>query len=459
MPKQRPVNNTASFHFLTPVWGKDFVTRYVNIFLPAQLPNLHNFSGSVYKIITRPEDAAIIRSSDAFKKLSSIMEPQLIFGLEDTSNNYRRMSHGYEIGMRGAPSLTPFVFLTPDSIWSLGSFDKLKELLTRGYNAVLVPGFRVTLESFLNDFRAYPDGISGRQLCMMAEKHMHNQFRSFIWGEKFHNIHPAAIYWRVTGGFVARHFVLHPLMVRAAKPIDAMAHTLDYDMATCIRRSEIYICTDSDEIFGIDAALKNHCRWSIKPGPVTEEDILVWFAGGWPNKFHRWLGEHTLYIHSGDIGESHRNAARESSQCIKRIYKRMALSVFFHSPWKETKKFIRSAPRKCGVFLFHKTLNFARRRKSFQFLSQKLRNLLRREAMYVLQPELDKIRAELDLIKRECAIMRDDQHPGLAHETAQHRVELEINPNTNAVRKVRSTAKQNPAARRSPNVVAANDGE
>ena len=337
---------------MTPVWGPSFTRRYADIFLPAQLPNLGNFGNSIYKIITTIEDAAIIRGCQAFHELCSMMEVRVLFGLRSTFNNYRQMSQGYEIGMRDAPLGTPFVYLTPDSVWSLGSFDRLRQLASQGYRAVIIPGLRVNMEGFLKEAMAYPKGMTGRELCAVAERHIHQQFRSFMYGQELHNAHPAAIYWQVDGGLVARHFVLHPLMVHPRKAINMVEYTLDYNVATCVDRSETFVCTDSDDILGVDVALEAHCGEEIRPGPLTDEAIIAWFQGGWPTKFHKWLGSHTLFIHSKDIGPEHFRTAHEADHCVTRIYHRLSLGSFFRSPLKAGRILSRTAYVRLRNFLW-----------------------------------------------------------------------------------------------------------
>jgi hypothetical protein len=295
------------FQFLVPLWGEAFTKRYAELFLPAQLPNLTGFPRDVYKIITTPESERVIRNCEAYRDLASMMEVQFL-PVGASSDNYRRMSMAYEIGMQGAGPDTSFVFLTPDSVWSLGSFDVLKRLVNSGYRAVMVSGPRANLEGFVPEFLSMGglNGTTAPNLSRLLETHLHRSFQSFMLGQSSHNTHPAALYWGVDGGLVARHFVQHPILVRPRKIIRSVEETIDYNVATFVPRSEVYVCTDSDEILGVDIGQLDSYQGNVRPGPLTDEHVVSWLQSEWPTRFHKWLGRHTIYFHSKDIGPQQR---------------------------------------------------------------------------------------------------------------------------------------------------------
>jgi hypothetical protein len=258
------------------------------------------------------------------------------------------MSSGYELGMRDAAPDTSFVFLTPDSVWSSGSFDALKRLVTNGYRAVMVSGPRVNLEGFVPEFIANGgmNGITARRLSWLLEKHLHKSFRAFMFGQPFHNTHPAALYWQVEGGLVARHFVQHPLLVRPRKPVRVVEETIDYNIAAFVRRSEVYVCRDSDEILGVDLGEQDSYQGIVRRGPLSDEHVVNWLQSEWPTRFHKWLGRHTIHFHSEDIGPQHLAAALEAEATVRRIYRRIPPLGFIYTPRSTVRGMLMSAPTK-----------------------------------------------------------------------------------------------------------------
>jgi hypothetical protein len=343
-----------NFHFLTPIWGKDFTERYIEIFLPAQIENLQAFRDSVYKIVTTPESEEKIKQSTALARLSQTIKVQFL-PLGDSSTDYGRMSVGYEIGMHDSPPDTAFFYLTPDSIWSRGSFERCRDLAAAGYRAVMVSGPRVSLEDFIADFGTRTS-IDGRELAELSERHVHKIIRSFMHGQRFHNSHPAALYWEVAGGLVARHFVYHPLLVRPRKPVEVVRETLDYEIGALVPRRKIYVCTDSDDIFGVDVALRDYDQGAIRPGPLSEDHVVEWLLSDWPTAFHRWLGRHTVFVHSKPIGPDHLSAARMAEETLRRIYRRVPPLGFAYAPLATLKGIGRAPTNKARPSWYRKLL-------------------------------------------------------------------------------------------------------
>lgn len=313
---------TNRFHFLTPVWGDEFVSRYVDFFLPAQINNL--LPGMIYKIITTESGEREIRSSKAFRALKEIM--QVIFlRIPDISCSYTRMSVGYEIGMGGVDDDATFVFLTPDSIWSSGSFNAMRAIIDCGYRAVMIPGPRANIEGFVPEYLARCDKmmrLDSRTMSALFMEHMHRIIKSCMFDQGFHNTHPAALYWKSDRGYVARHFVYHPLAVRPRAPIARIRATIDYDLApSCVKESDIYLVTDSDEILGIDLAASTYDQGTIEAGDLDVGHVIKWFENGWPTAFHGRLGMSRVFIHADDLGkqyEKHIAASNEVAGHIRR---------------------------------------------------------------------------------------------------------------------------------------------
>jgi hypothetical protein len=238
------------------------------------------------------------------------MRVQFLYFRDDDQHNYFKMSRAYEIGMTAQDvyaGQTAFIFLTPDSIWSRGSFSRLILLAERGIRAVMVFGHRVSLESFVPAFRACCDKeglINSRVLAQLALDHQHKITKSFMLKQDVHNIHPAALIWRADKGLVCRAFVFHPLMLLPKKAITKVEESIDYNLVpNSVSRKDIYVVEDSDEILGVDVAEVQYDQASIQNGPLLPYHVLQWFVRGWPTDFHKWLGKHTVVTHADDLGK------------------------------------------------------------------------------------------------------------------------------------------------------------
>jgi hypothetical protein len=325
------------FHFITPVWGERFTERYLQIFLPAQLHNLAQVrSASIYKIVTDRPD--IIRQSDAFERLSAIMPVQFLPLPLPQGHAYVGMTQAYRAAL-GAEDIS-YVFLTPDSIWSDGSFAALERLVARGYRAVMVSGPRVAAEPFLSDFGARRS-ISARELAQLTVRHTHRIIEACMFCRGFHNTHPAAIYWRTPDCLIARHYVHHPLLLRPSAPITEMHNTLDFDLVPShVAEREIHVCCDSDEILGVDVAPSSYDQGTFAEGDLSDEHVITWFERGWPTSFHARLARHTIYVHSGDLGLRHFCIGLMAGIVIHRIALKMRMRRYGALAKRATRQFV-----------------------------------------------------------------------------------------------------------------------
>jgi len=209
-------------------------------------------------------------------------------------------------------------------------------------------GPRVDWQSFAPEFVSMGamKGIGARSLAKLLEKHLHLSMRSFMMSGSIFNTHPACLYWEVEAGFVARHFVMHPIAVRPRRPIRTVEETLDYNLATYVRRSEVYVCTDSDEFLGIDVALRDANMKHVHAGSLEDEQIAIWLQSEWPTRFHKWLGRHTVYFHSNGIGPDHLRAAAEAEATIRRLYRQIPPLGFIYSPRDTLKRMLDPTPLK-----------------------------------------------------------------------------------------------------------------
>jgi len=263
----------SNFCFMVPVWGEEYTALFADICLPLLLTagNLRYFSddrSAIFIIATTYRDGEVLKKSRAFKRLISIIRVKLILidGLVDFDNVHRAMSEAYLMAMRSEeiiPGVTNFIFLTPDSFWSDGSFARLYELSQKGYKAVMVLGLRIKSESgqpyLAKIIREKEDNptIENTELTAFVLQQLHAMGEAHDWLSKegFLNSYPSQIYWKFGQDFMVAHcFHLHPLMVRSPKTFIKIDTTIDGDFLAKIKypTNSYYIVQNSSEMIGVE---------------------------------------------------------------------------------------------------------------------------------------------------------------------------------------------------------------
>ena len=236
------------FHYIVPVWGHAFSKLFAEICLPMLLtpgnlrsPKQHALDRFV--IATTAQDWAYMQTTPAMQTLMALMEvmPVLVDGKIDISNPHAAMSECYAVAMANNAVVaghTHFVFLTPDSIWSEGAFERLRELADEKYKVVMVCGLRVNQEGMsavLADWlHEHPDNpaMSNSQMTNLMFDHMHQLSRAHNFlSDQFLNQWPSHIYWinDQERQIIAHCFHMHPLMVLAPKRTAKIGNTIDGD--------------------------------------------------------------------------------------------------------------------------------------------------------------------------------------------------------------------------------------
>lgn len=277
MKNPGPAANSASteqshFMFVVPVWGEQYTELFCEVCLPLILTdnNLGFFRGdstAKFVIATTFKDSATLRRSSAFQALEQIMTVRLILidGLVDLRNPHGAMSDCYRFAMElpeVMPSKTSFIFLTPDSFWSDGSFRRLYELKQDGYKVVMVLGLRVCLEkarpALMNIIRQRRNLRSDAEtLVRLALQNLHPMSKAHNWFSDagFLNVWPSHIYWMLgKESLMAHGFHLHPLMVRAPRRRVRIGTTIDGEFLARLPypKRSFYVVQDSNEITGLE---------------------------------------------------------------------------------------------------------------------------------------------------------------------------------------------------------------
>tara|TARA_R110002072_G_scaffold51608_1_gene138376 strand:- start:6501 stop:8741 length:2241 start_codon:yes stop_codon:yes gene_type:complete len=218
------------------------------------------------------------------------------------------------------------VVLTPDAIWTDGSFSSARRHALAGKRALVMCSVRVSSPEFLPLYRAMLDAgtPNPRDVVGLALRNLHPISEALFWKRRGFSNHPSHLYWRVgEGELLARCFHMHPLMINPARVEAALAGSIDEDFVSqaCLGMEDVHVITDSDEGAAFDLA---------DPGqPTGTEDaprrganpfrVALW-AQLHADPFHREYVRRHVRLHAGPVDPARWAAAeRASDQVVGKI--------------------------------------------------------------------------------------------------------------------------------------------
>ncbi len=323
-----------TFHFITVVWGDAYTDLFLDVVMPTQLSpgNLGAFAdkSAIYKIYTTSKDAAKICASDIFHQLKERISVEVITDDEaDLSKGFQVMIDFHNRAIQEADRCSAtLIFLTPDSIWSDGTFLRLWELATAGKRVVLSTGTRLTKETFVPDFlqqfrphQEYSVTLPPRVLVNAALPHLHPTTKSLFLNDRCSNSWPSLLYWHAPdGGILARCFHLHPIMINPLVKgvIPKSSVDDDYIAAVCPNADDFYVIEDSDEIIGFEISSQHHLVGEMVPSEPTALQIAVW-AYYFANDRHQEFVNHRILIHDGNLSPQWQKTIHQSDEFLRSI--------------------------------------------------------------------------------------------------------------------------------------------
>lgn len=307
------IRRPSGYHFVTPVWGGAYTKLYVDVVIPAQLapgnlPCFRDVPNCRYVIYTRPDDAAAIRESAAFKMLDECVPvtfepiPQGVDVVHDM------MTQCYRRGIMTAERAdAAIVFMTPDVVFADGSLLTIKRLAEQGSDVIYAPSIRVMKDLVaVRLMRTFKSGgvigVPSRKLMRIALDNLHPLAHSSWWEEGEGGLVPATIYWRVADeGILAHCFHLHPLLVYPQKKGVKFFGTIDddYVLAACPDSSRDAVVGDSDEVLMIDLTdPRRFIEFEMRFAKGSVRDTVRW-AEQFTNLRHQKLFTTAIRLHTG----------------------------------------------------------------------------------------------------------------------------------------------------------------
>ncbi len=327
-------------HFVTVVWGDDYIDRYLNVALCSQLatgnlPAWSDVEGVSYKVYTTTVSAARLNASPTFATLREVLGVEVLVNddLERQGGKYAAMNacHHHAVSRIDA-SEGAMVVLSPDTVWADGSLAALRHVVESGKRVVMTLALRTRLESFLpallrddhgNDGAAL--SVDARDLVRLTIDHLHDYNRSMFWDGDDYNRTPSHVLWPVCkSGILAHNYHLHPLFIHPKRRGVTMAQTIDTDYFTraCPDLDDYHIVTDSDELLATefsasdDATLNSHIGpdGSAKlraaqsdprcpPGADLKAAAVAVFGQAFATPMHRAFLREPIRLHAEAIDE------------------------------------------------------------------------------------------------------------------------------------------------------------
>lgn len=266
-----------------PVWGSQYIERFIRGTLPAINAALREIDGDVRFVVHTDDPSAFV--GVGFRGRVQFYPVPWGNCLYTTFGN----AHRELLELAGDGDA--LVFLTADIVVSRECFANAERRFAEGKRAIVVTAAR-TLATEVD----CPVGMSARELIEWSFAHRHPVTDGCYWG-KGRNTVTWAIYFEGEHGTVLRAFHLHPFAVLNDRPLYFDRETVDLDLLERYGPREIHVVTDPDEmafaeVSGLDK--------DVPQGDVLNTNSVVDWARGNTTRLHRWLFQHRIVVRGSD---------------------------------------------------------------------------------------------------------------------------------------------------------------
>jgi len=303
--------------FITPVWGDDFVSEFLEVSLPTQLSDQNlgmlEPTESVYCIVTSKAGKRQIENSDLFPTLRAHVSVQFIVyedSIISSRGSYDLMHDMYNRSLANVKCAINCFFLSADIFCSNGLFARAIASMKRGKKVVFVPTVRVSRTSFLGAVKQ--SGVTSPtpdQMVDLILRHELEITRAGVVNDASGAIFslPHHTLYRMHNGYVGRWNVMHPLAVRVPANPARISLTVDwnYGVLNVLNPEDIEIFWDSDDGLVLTTAPEGYTQGGdIVYHGTTEQrthNLVRWLGYGWALKIHLLQMSEFACLHSGPI--------------------------------------------------------------------------------------------------------------------------------------------------------------
>jgi hypothetical protein len=314
-PVERPVTQIT---LLMPVWGYQFVGRFLEFCLPTLLapnniPALAQELPCRFVLLSSAADEATIRAHPAWQKLERhcAVEFHAIDDIITQGNHTATITLAFERALRQAGAAlrdTCFIFLMSDYLVADGALKTVLRTIRHGAGAVLAGNFQVVAEEAVPllrqraDLGAHEIVLPPRELVGWSLAHLHPATVANIVNFGLtHNEHTNRLFWRVDENtLIGRFYLMHPIAIHPEAVDFTVGASWDYSFVPelCPSR-QVVALTDSDDYLVVELQRRDYEWENLRPGPIRPA-ALARSLGEWTTQDHRRNVAQTLVFHAAD---------------------------------------------------------------------------------------------------------------------------------------------------------------
>ncbi|MBI1338019.1 MAG: hypothetical protein GC164_13815 [Phycisphaera sp.] len=329
------------WHVVNVVWGERHTKLWLDVAVPAlladgNLPALAHGGHVTYRLYTRAQELAVIRSHPTYRLLQSCFEVHEFVNdrLDYSGDKYKVMNlcHCHAL-LEAAREDAALVFSCPDAVWSDGSLAYAARSIEKGHRAVMTAGVRVDMRCALESLLPETEGgvlrASPEQLAGLASRSPHPLTAAMTVGSPEVCAMATHLYWpHPAGGFLVRAMHTHPLAVWPSVKNRLPGATVDsgFVSAVCPESATWDFVDDSNNVLGVELSPSDEGvmktwvfpprravelgLWGLTDGDFSQTDlppqavVMAAFLRQHPDPFARVALERALCVHliQGDSG-------------------------------------------------------------------------------------------------------------------------------------------------------------
>ena len=303
---------------LMPVWGYQFIGRFLEFCLPTLLapnniPAISQAKPCRFILLSSVADEPIIRTHPAWQKLERhcICEIRSIDDLITHGNHTATITLAFERALRQSGDAmrdTCFIFLMSDYLVADGSLKTVLRTIETGASAVLAGNFQIIAEDAAPllrqclDLESHEIVLSPRDLVRWSLAHLHPATVANIVNFGLtHNAHTNRLFWRVDENcLIGRFYLMHPIAILPETSDFVVGSSWDYSFVPELCPSgNIAALTDSDDYLVVELQRRDYEWENLRPGPVVAAELARSLAE-WTTDYHRRNIAQTLVFHAAE---------------------------------------------------------------------------------------------------------------------------------------------------------------
>jgi hypothetical protein len=327
---------------LIPVWGYEFVRRFLDrslptLLAPGNLPAIAAVLPTEFIFLTSEHDKTHIREHPAYGGLATVCTVRFheIDDLVMRGNHSTTLTLAYarEIKRSGPSALdTCFFFLVSDYLMADGSLAAVLARMQAGASAVQVGNFQ-TVEDEGGEWldRQFAAGagavaLPARELMRWALTCTHPAtIANTVNNPVCHNKNTNRLFWRVDDDtLIGRFYLMHMICIRPEIRDFVIGASCDYSFVPEMCPSgNVVTIGDSDEYLAIEVQPSDHEARFITWGPARPRDVAVSLSE-WTTARHRLNVHDTIVYHADELPTSLFSVMDEATRFISKVSKELS---------------------------------------------------------------------------------------------------------------------------------------